>query len=184
MRDIFIVGFVLFFMFFGVGNFMFFLFLGMEFGKDWLIFFIGFVVVDVGIVMFVIIVIVRCKGSMDDVFRRVGKGLVRVMSVVVLVCLVFFVILRICVIIYEMGIMFIFGDYGLVVKVVFLIIFFGLILVFIIRFFKVIDIIGKYLILVLLLVLFVLIVKGIIFLVGFMSFEYMIDKNLFGEGIL
>ena len=43
MRDIFIVGFALFSMFFGAGNLMFPPFLGMESGKDWLIPLIGFV---------------------------------------------------------------------------------------------------------------------------------------------
>lgn len=54
MRDIFIVGFALFSMFFGAGNLMFPPFLGMESGKDWLIPLIGFVVADAGIAMLVL----------------------------------------------------------------------------------------------------------------------------------
>lgn len=183
MRDIFIVGFALFSMFFGAGNLIFPPFLGMESGKDWLIPLIGFVVADAGIAMLVIIATARCKGSMDDVLRRAGKGLARVMSVAALACLALLVIPRTCATTYEMGIMPIFGDHGPVAKAVFSIIFFGLTLAFTIRSSKVIDIIGKYLTPALLLVLFVLIVKGIISPAGPMSPEHMIDKNLFGEGI-
>ncbi|EQG65064.1 branched-chain amino acid transport system II carrier protein [Clostridioides difficile DA00154] len=183
MRDIFIVGFALFSMFFGAGNLMFPPFLGMESGKDWLIPLIGFVVADAGIAMLVIIATARWKGSMDDVLRRAGKGLARVMSVAALACLALLVIPRTCATTYEMGIMPIFGDHGPVAKAVFSIIFFGLTLAFTIRSSKVIDIIGKYLTPALLLVLFVLIVKGIISPAGPMSPEHMIDKNLFGEGI-
>lgn len=120
---------------------------------------------------------------MDDVLRRAGKGLARVMSVAALACLALLVIPRTCATTYEMGIMPIFGDHGPVAKAIFSIIFFGLTLAFTIRSSKVIDIIGKYLTPALLLVLFVLIVKGIISPAGPMSPEHMIDKNLFGEGI-
>lgn len=152
-------------MFFGVGNLIFFLYLGVLFGSSWLVVFIGFFFVDGGLVLLVVIVVIKFNGDILKMFLRVGKGLSIVLGCVMVICIgLFLVIFRIVVIIYEMGILFIIG-FGISL-VIFFIVFFVLVLVLIIRLLKVVDIVGLILILVLFIVLVVLIVKGIVFLLG------------------
>ena len=50
-KDIIIIGFALFSMFFGAGNLIFPPFIGMTSGSNWLISFLGFVLADVGIIL-------------------------------------------------------------------------------------------------------------------------------------
>ena len=50
-KDIIIIGFALFSMFFGAGNLIFPPFIGMTSGSNWLTSFLGFVLADVGIML-------------------------------------------------------------------------------------------------------------------------------------
>ena len=54
-KDIIIVGFALFAMFFGAGNLLFPPFLGLITGKSWLIGFSGFILADVGLSLLAIL---------------------------------------------------------------------------------------------------------------------------------
>ena len=54
MKDIVVIGFALFAMFFGAGNLIFPPYLGVISGTDWLIGFLGFVLADVGLALLAI----------------------------------------------------------------------------------------------------------------------------------
>lgn len=141
IKDVIVFGFVLFVMFFGVGNLIFLFYLGIIIGLEWLIVFLGFMFVDVGLVFLVVMVIVKFDGNVVEMFKRCGMKLGIFIGCVDILCIgLFLVILRIGVIIYEMGIMFLFGI--LILVLLFCIFFFVILYVLIIRFFKVVDIVG------------------------------------------
>lgn len=182
MKDIIIVGFALFSMFFGAGNLLFPPYLGLVSGVNWWIAIIAFVLADAGIALLVIIASAKCSGSLDDILSRAGKKLARVIGIAALSCLALLVIPRTAATTYEMGVMPIIGDYGVIVRIIASVIFFALTLVLTIKGSKVIDIIGKFLTPALLLVLFVLIIKGIISPIAQANTGQLIDNNLFAEG--
>ena len=74
-KDIIIVGFALFAMFFGAGNLLFPPFLGLITGKSWLTGFTGFILADVGLSLLAILAIGKCGGEVSKVFSRAGHKL-------------------------------------------------------------------------------------------------------------
>ena len=65
-KDILIIGFALFSMFFGAGNLIFPPFIGLTSGNQWLISFLGFIFADVGIILLSIIADDK-SGSLQNV---------------------------------------------------------------------------------------------------------------------
>ena len=59
-KDIIIVGFALFSVFFGASNLIFPPFIGVTSGSEWLTSFLGFVLGDVGIILLSIYAIAKC----------------------------------------------------------------------------------------------------------------------------
>ncbi|WP_027701425.1 branched-chain amino acid transport system II carrier protein [Metaclostridioides mangenotii] len=182
MKDIIIVGFALFSMFFGAGNLLFPPYLGLVSGQNWLLSIFAFVLADAGIALLVIIASAKCSGSLDDILSRSGKTLARIISIAALSCLALLVIPRTAATTYEMGIMPIIGDFGSLSRIICSMIFFALTLVLTIKGSKVIDIIGKFLTPALLLILFILIIKGIISPIADPNPAQLIDRNLFAAG--
>ena len=74
-KDIIIVGFALFAMFFGAGNLLFPPFLGLITGKSWLIGFSGFILADVGLSLLAILAIAKCSGEVGKIFSRAGHNI-------------------------------------------------------------------------------------------------------------
>ena len=71
-KDILIVGFALFSIFFGAGNLIFPPFIGMVSGSNWLTSFSGFVIADVGIILLSIYAVSKA-GSFQNVVGKAGK---------------------------------------------------------------------------------------------------------------
>ena len=74
-KDVIILGFALFAMFFGAGNLIFPPFLGVVSGSNWLTGFGGFILADVGLALLAIISAAKCNGEVDKVLSRSGKKL-------------------------------------------------------------------------------------------------------------
>lgn len=74
-KDIIIVGFALFAMFFGAGNLLFPPFLGLITGKSWLTGFTGFILADVGLSLLAILAIGKCGGIFFSKFHSKTRGL-------------------------------------------------------------------------------------------------------------
>ena len=72
-KDIIIIGFALFSMFFGAGNLIFPPFIGMTSGSNWLTSFLGFVIADVGIILLSINAVAKA-GFFQNVVGRAGKS--------------------------------------------------------------------------------------------------------------
>ena len=162
-KDILIIGFALFSMFFGAGNLIFPPFIGLTSGNQWVISFLGFIFADVGIILLSIIAVAK-SGSLQNVIGRAGKKFGLTLEVLMMLCLgPILVVPRTAATTFEMSILPIFKNMN---PVLFSIVFFSITLVLTIKPNKVMDIIGKFLTPILLISLAVLIIKGIISPVG------------------
>lgn len=158
-KDILIIGFALFSMFFGAGNLIFPPFIGMTSGSSWLTSFLGFVIADVGIILLSINAVAKA-GSFQNVVFKAGKRFGVSLEIIMMLCLgPILVIPRTAATTFEMSIIPITSSLN---SVVFSIIFFGLTFILTIKPTKVMDIIGKFLTPVLLIALALLIGKGVL----------------------
>ncbi len=179
-KDIVIIGFALFAMFFGAGNLIFPPYLGLVSSSEWLMGFGGFIIADVGLALMAILAAAKCDGNIDDVFNRAGKILSVVLGSAIMICLgPLLAIPRTAATTFEMGIMPIFTNFN---PILFSIIFFAITYILTIRPSKVIDIIGQFLTPALLVALGFLIVKGILTPLGDINDIPMIE-NIFATGV-
>ena len=177
-KDILIIGFALFSMFFGAGNLIFPPFIGVTSGSNWLISFLGFIIADVGIILLSINAVARA-GSFQNVVEKAGKKFGLYLEIIMMLCLgPILVIPRTAATTFEMSIMPITSSLN---SAVFSLLFFGLTLILTIRPTKVMDIIGKFLTPVLLLALILLIGKGILSPIGELNNNN--NEGLFVNGI-
>ena len=165
-KDILIIGFALFSMFFGAGNLIFPPFIGMTSGNNWLTSFLGFVIADVGIILLSIYAVAKA-GSFQNVVSKAGKKFGISLEIIMMLCLgPILVIPRTAATTFEMSIMPLTSSLN---SVLFSIIFFSLTFILTIRPTKVMDIIGKFLTPILLIALILLIGKGIVSPIGGLS---------------
>lgn len=183
-KDIAVVGFALFSMFFGAGNLLFPPYLGLISGGHWLTSLAGFVLADVGLALLVITAAAKCGGELDTVLSRAGNGMAKFVGIASVLCIgPLLAIPRTAATTFEMGISPIIGETGNIVPIIVSVVFFLLTLILTIKPSKVVDIIGKVLTPALLIALGILIVIGIISPIGVISENALIDKNLFAEGV-
>lgn len=162
-KDILIIGFALFSIFFGAGNLIFPPYIGLSSGSNWLISFLGFILSDVGIILLSIIAVSKA-GSLQNVIGRAGKKFGLILEFLMMLCLgPILVIPRTGATTFEMSISPLFKNVN---PVLFSVIFFSITLLLTIKPSKVMDIVGKFLTPVLLLSLAFLIIKGIVSPIG------------------
>ena len=177
-KDIIIIGFALFSMFFGAGNLIFPPFIGVTSGSSWLISFLGFVLADVGIILLSINAVAKA-GSFQNVVGKAGKKFGITLEVIMMLCLgPILVVPRTAATTFEMSIVPLTSSIN---SILFSILFFGLTFILTIRPTKVMDIIGKFLTPILLLALGILIIKGIISPIGELSNNE--SNSLFVNGL-
>ncbi|MGL5351809.1 MAG: branched-chain amino acid transport system II carrier protein [Clostridium sp.] len=178
-RDILIVAFAVFSMFFGAGNLIFPPYIGMTSGDGWIISFLGFIFSDVGIILLAINAVAK-SGSFQAVLGRAGRKFGISLEVIIMLCLgPILVVPRTAATTFEMSVQPLFS---FVNPVVFSVLFFTLTLVLTIKPTKVIDILGKFLTPILLFCLSFLIIKGIVSPIG--DLNNLIDsKDLFVTGL-
>lgn len=177
-KDILIIGFALFSMFFGAGNLIFPPYIGISSGSSWLISFLGFILADVGIILLSIIAISKA-GSLQNVIGRAGKKFGISLEFLMMLCLgPILVIPRTGATTFEMSILPLAKNFN---PVLFSVIFFSITLLLTIKPTKVMDIIGKFLTPILLLSLAFLIVKGIVSPIG--NLEDVNSSDLFITGV-
>ena len=159
------MGLALFATQFGAGNLIFPPFLGRETGTDWIIGFLGFFVMDVGLAGLAIASVVFNKqGTSDGVVGKIGRVPGKVLLTVIMLCLGPCVCIpRTAATSYELGLKTLIPSVPLWL---FSLVFFALTLVLVIRPSKVVDIIGNVLTPVLLAVMVLLIIVGIMHPVG------------------
>ncbi|MDB4792744.1 branched-chain amino acid transport system II carrier protein [bacterium] len=180
-KDIIVVGFALFAMFFGAGNLIFPPFLGVISGESWTIGFAGFILADVGLALLAVAAAAQCGGDVNKILDRSGKALATMIGVAIMICLgPLLAIPRTAATTFEMGVQPIMGN--AVSPVIFSIVFFALVLLLTIRPSKVVDIIGNVLTPALLIALAILIIKGIVTPLGEISPDALV-QNVLAEGI-
>ncbi|KGJ50573.1 branched-chain amino acid transport system II carrier protein [Paraclostridium dentum] len=177
-KDILIIGFALFSMFFGAGNLIFPPYIGISSGSSWLISFLGFILADVGIILLSIIAISKA-GSLQNVIGRAGNKFGITLEFLMMLCLgPILVIPRTGATTFEMSILPLAKNFN---PILFSVIFFSITLLLTIKPTKVMDIIGKFLTPILLLSLAFLIVKGIVSPIG--NLEDVNSSDLFITGV-
>ena len=162
-----VIGFALFAMFFGAGNLIFPPMLGYLGGTNWILGFIAFAGVDVGIAALAVYAMSRGDGTVAFVTNIIGDKLGVVINTAVVLCIgPFLAIPRTGTTTFEMAVQSINPDISRVAEVIFLFAFFAYTLLLTIRQSKVIDIIGKILTPLLVISLIVLIIKGVVTPIG------------------
>ena len=180
IKDILIIGFALFSMYFGAGNVIFPPFLGLQAGGEWISAFISYYIADIGLALLAIFAMLRCKSDIEGVTGRIGKKPSIILSSAIVLCIgPLLAIPRTAATVHEMTIMPIFGNVNVVLTSV---VFFVLILVLCINESSVVDIVGKFLTPALIIGLIILIVKGIIDPIGNINPEPQITY-IVSEGI-
>lgn len=159
VRDIIVVGFALFSMFFGAGNVIFPPYLGMGAGPQWLAGFSAYFIADIGLALLGMFALLRV-GSSEAVTLRVGKVPSEILMCAIILCIGPMVAIpRTSATTFEMAIA---PNLSGVSPVLFSVLFFAVILALCIKESAVVDIVGKVLTPLLLLGLFAIIVKGIV----------------------
>ena len=157
-RDVIVVGFALFSMFFGAGNVIFPPYLGMESGQQWLAGFSAYYVADIGLALLGMFALLRV-GSSEAVLHRAGRIPAEILMCAIILCIGPMVAIpRTSASTFEMAIA---PNLPGVSPVLFSILFFAVILALCLKESAVVDIVGKILTPLLLVGLFAIILKGI-----------------------
>ncbi len=181
MKDLFVIGFALFAMFFGAGNLIFPPYLGLISGPQWWVGFLGFTITDAGLGLLAIIALSKYDGNLNVLASRVNKTFAIIISTAIILCIgPFLATPRTAATTYEIGILPIFGES--VNRYLFSVIFFIIACLLSIRPSKVVDIVGKFLPPSLILCMAALIIKGIVSPMGEIANTTMID-NVLEKGI-
>lgn len=157
-RDVIVVGFALFSMFFGAGNVIFPPYLGMQSGQQWLAGFSAYYIADIGLALLGMFALLRV-GSSEAVLHRVGRVPAEILMCAIILCIGPMVAIpRTSASTFEMAIA---PNLPGVSPVLFSVLFFAVILALCIKESAVVDIVGKILTPLLLVGLFAIILKGI-----------------------
>ncbi|MBU3207150.1 branched-chain amino acid transport system II carrier protein [Clostridium algidicarnis] len=158
-KDIIIIGFALFAMFFGAGNLIFPPYLGNIFGSNYILSAVGFILTGVGLPLLGIIACTKVNGDFENIGRPVGPIFTKIFSISLFLTIgPLLAIPRTAATTYELAI---FPVFPKVPALAFVIFYFALNLVFVLNPSQIMDLIGKYLTPILLITLSILIVKGI-----------------------
>lgn len=164
IKDIIIIGFALFAMFFGSGNLIFPPYLGRLVGEHYVTAMIGFMLMGVGLPLLGVMATAKVDGKFDQIGNKVG----RVFSVILITALIlaigpFLAIPRTAATTYEISVR---PFLPYISPIIVIGIYFAINLFFVLSPNSIVDVIGKFLTPALLLILMLLIVKGILFPVG------------------
>lgn len=173
IKDIFIIGFALFSMFFGAGNVIFPPYLGLGCGAQWFLGFFCYYMADIGLALFAIFAILR-NGSSEGITRPIGRFASTALMCAIILCIgPMLAIPRTAATTYEMALAPMVPG---VSPILFSVLFFLLIFLLCMRESAVVDIVGKILTPALLIGLVVLIVKGVISPIGPIPDQVLVDN--------
>ena len=163
LRDMFVIGFALFSMFFGAGNVIFPPYLGLSCGRQWFLGFACYYLADIGLALAALFAVLR-SGSPGHMTRRIGKVPSTLLMSAIILCIgPMLAIPRTAATTYEMSLAPLVSGFS---PVLFSFLFFAVILLLCLQESAVVDIVGKVLTPVLLIGLLVLIVKGVLAPIG------------------
>lgn len=179
LRDMLVIGFALFSMFFGAGNVIFPPYLGLSSGPEWLVGFLSYFLADIGLAMLAMFAILR-QGSPEGITSPLGRIPSTVLMCIIVLCIgPMLAIPRTAATTYETSLSPLVSG---VSPVLFSALFFLLILLLCVRETAVVDIVGKILTPALLIGLLVLIVIGVANPIGPVGTQPLVD-NVSATGI-
>lgn len=162
-RDIFVIGFALFSMFFGAGNVIFPPYLGLESGSQWGLGFLCYYLADIGLALLALFALLR-SGRTEGINPRIGRLPATLLMSAIILCIgPMLAIPRTAASTYEMAAVTLFPGIS---PWLFSALFFLIIFLLCVRESAVVDIVGKILTPALLLGLLVMIVKGVVDPIG------------------
>lgn len=167
-KDIIVVGFALFAMFFGAGNLIFPPYLGLKAGEQWLPGMIGFLITGIGLPLLGIIAASKAGGSLEAVGQSISKSFGRIFTMAIMLSIgPLFAIPRTAATTFEMGVEpFLTFSHNKLIVGISSAVFFLIVVYFAINPSKVIDKVGKILTPALLIALIIIIIKGIVYPLG------------------
>ena len=179
LRDMLVIGFALFSMFFGAGNVIFPPYLGLSSGPEWLVGFLSYFLADIGLAMLAMFAILR-QGSPEGITSPLGRIPSTVLMCMIVLCIgPMLAIPRTAATTYETSLSPLVPG---VSPILFSALFFLLILLLCVRETAVVDIVGKILTPALLIGLLVLIVIGVANPIGPVGTQPLVD-NVSATGI-
>lgn len=159
-KNIFVMGFALFAMFFGAGNLIFPPYLGFQTANRWFPAFICFILTDVGLSIFALIMLTRTGKGIEGVTDVIGKNLSRVLLIANAICLgPLIAIPRTAATTFELAVAPLFPGVSSWISAI---VFFAICIVLCLKQAKVIDIIGSVLSPLMVIALAILIISGIV----------------------
>ena len=172
-KDMFVIGFALFSMFFGAGNVIFPPYLGLGCGKEWFLGFICYYIADIGLALLALFAILR-QGGPEGITQRIGKIPAAILMSAIVLCIgPMLAIPRTAATTYEMSLAPLVSG---VSPALFSAVFFLVILFLCVRESAVVDIVGKVLTPALLIGLLVLIIKGVVSPLGAVPNQVLVDN--------
>lgn len=163
-KDILIVGFALFAMFFGAGNLIFPPFLGNAVGSQYVIASIGFICTGVGLPLLAIIAVTKGDGTFESMASKISPKFAIAFTTLLFVAIgPMLAIPRTAATTYELAVQ---PNFPGISPLVWMIIYFAINLIFVLRKSSIVDSIGTYLTPLLIIILAVIIIKGIVFPIG------------------
>ncbi len=172
-KDIFVIGFALFSMFFGAGNVIFPPYLGLGSGSQWFLGFVCYFLADIGLALLAMFAILRC-GDPAGITCRIGRVPSAVLMSAIVLCIgPMLAFPRTAASTYEMSISPLVAGFS---PVLFSALFFLLILALCMKESAVVDIVGKFLTPALLIGLLILIVKGVVTPIGPVPGHALVDN--------
>ena len=179
LRDMLVIGFALFSMFFGAGNVIFPPYLGLSSGPEWLVGFLSYFLADIGLAMLAMFAILR-QGSPEGITSPLGRIPSTVLMCMIVLCIgPMLAIPRTAATTYETSLSPLVPG---VSPILFSALFFLLILLLCVRETAVVDIVGKIWTPALLIGLLVLIVIGVANPIGPVGTQPLVD-NVSATGI-
>lgn len=163
-KDVLIIGFALFAMFFGAGNLIFPPFLGNAVGNHYIIASIGFICTGVGLPLLAIISVSKGDGTFESMASRISPLFATLFTTLLFIAIgPMLAIPRTAATTYELAIQ---PNIPGISPLVWMIIYFAINLIFVLKKSSIIDTIGTYLTPILLILLAVIIIKGVMFPIG------------------
>lgn len=163
-KDILIVGFALFAMFFGAGNLIFPPFLGNAVGSQYVIASIGFICTGVGLPLLAIIAVTKGDGTFESMASKISPKFAIAFTTLLFVAIgPMLAIPRTAATTYELAVQ---PNLPGISPLVWMIIYFAINLIFVLKKSSIVDSIGTYLTPLLIIILAVIIIKGIVFPIG------------------
>lgn len=166
-KDILIIGFALFAMFFGAGNLIFPPYLGHAIGSEYIIGMIGFIITGVGLPLLAILACLKGDGTFISIASKIGPKFAIIFASILFMAIgPMLGIPRTAATTFEITIQPLFPSFS---PIFFMVIYFALNLIFVFNKSSVIDTIGKYLTPTLIVILSLVIIKGILAPLGEIS---------------